>query len=30
MRWRTYQRLEKRYEELQRQGMMGAYAAFLR
>jgi hypothetical protein len=30
MRWSTYQRLEKRYEELQRQGLVGAYAMFAR
>jgi hypothetical protein len=31
MRWRTYQRLEKRYKELQRQGMARrAYAKFAR
>jgi hypothetical protein len=28
MRWRTYQRLEKRYEALQRQGLASAYAKF--
>jgi hypothetical protein len=30
MRWRTYRRIEERYEQLQRQGMAGAYAKFLR
>jgi hypothetical protein len=30
MRWTTYQRLEERYEELQRRGMAGAYAKFVR
>jgi hypothetical protein len=30
MRWRTYERLEERYKALQRQGMAGAYAKFLR
>jgi hypothetical protein len=30
MRWVTYQRLEERYEALQRQGLAGAYAKFLR
>jgi hypothetical protein len=30
MRWATYQCLEERYEALQRQGMAGAYAKFLR
>jgi hypothetical protein len=30
MRWATYRRLEERYEELQRQGMAGAFAKLLR
>jgi hypothetical protein len=30
MRWRTYARLEARYEELRRQGIAGAYAKFVR
>jgi hypothetical protein len=30
MRWRTYQRLEERYEALQSQGLAGAYAKFVR
>jgi hypothetical protein len=30
MRWRTYQRLEERYEALQRHGLAGTDATFVR